>query len=74
MKMGKKDPRCSMSKSTKGKSPINKGGRNPLKLASPYEVPGVGECNPPKGPSLKEAPRLIRWRTTATAMSPRTEA
>ena len=56
MKMGKKDPRSSMSKSTQGKSPINKGGRNPLKSASPYEVPGVGEDCQPKGPSLKEAP------------------
>jgi hypothetical protein len=45
-----------MSKSTKGKSPINPTGRNPIKSASPYETPGVGECCPPKGPSLKEAP------------------
>lgn len=56
MKMGKKDPRDSMSKSVKGKSPINQGGKNPFKAASPYETPGVGECYPPKGPSLKPAP------------------
>lgn len=56
MKMGRKDPRASMSKSTKGKSPINGAGRNPIKSASPYETPGVGECCPPKGPSLKQAP------------------
>lgn len=56
MKMGKKDPRASMSKSAKGKSPINPTGRNPIKSASPYETPGVGECCPPKGPSLKQAP------------------
>ncbi|HSN17219.1 MAG TPA: hypothetical protein VLV87_03335 [Gammaproteobacteria bacterium] len=43
MKMGRKDPRASMSKSTKGKSPINAAGRNPIKSASPYETPGVGE-------------------------------
>jgi hypothetical protein len=55
MKMGKKDPRASMSRSTKGKSPINATGRNPIKSASPYETPGVGECCPPKGPSLKQA-------------------
>lgn len=55
MKMGKKDPRDSMSKSVKGKAP-NKGGRNPFKSASPYETAGVGECRPPKGPSLKQAP------------------
>jgi len=59
MKMGKKDPRSSMSKSVKGSSPINKGnkgGKNPFKSASPYETPGVGEACPPKGPSLKDAP------------------
>lgn len=56
MKMGKKDPRASMSKSAKGKSPINPTGRNPIKSASPYETPGVGECCPPEGPSLKQAP------------------
>lgn len=56
MKMGKKDPRASMSKSVKGKSPTQQGGKNPFKSASPYETPGVGECRPPKGPSLKDAP------------------
>ncbi len=56
MKMGKKDPRSSMSKSVKGKSPTNKGGKNPFTSASPYETPAVGECNPPKGPSLNQAP------------------
>ena len=56
MKMGKKDPRSSMSRSVKGSSPINKGGKNPFKSASPYETSGVGECSPPKGPSLKQAP------------------
>jgi len=56
MKMGKNDPRASMSKSTKGKSPINPTGRNPIKSAGPYETPGVGECCAPKGPSLKKAP------------------
>jgi hypothetical protein len=60
MKMGKKDPRSSMSKSSKGKSPINKGGKNPLKSASPYEVPGVGEGCPPKGLSQKAAPEADR--------------
>jgi len=54
MKMGKNDPRSSMSPSTKGK-PQNKGGKNPFKSASPYETPGVGEGCPPKGPSLKQA-------------------
>lgn len=44
MKMGKNDPRSSMSKSAKGKSPVNAGGRNPIKSAGPYETPGVGEC------------------------------
>lgn len=56
MKMGKNDPRVSMSKSVKGKSPINPAGRNPVKSASPYETPGVGECGAPKGPSVKKAP------------------
>ena len=56
MKMRKKDPRSSMSKSVKGTPPTNKAGKNPFKSASPYETPGVGECNPPKGPSLKSAP------------------
>ena len=56
MKMSRKDPRASMSKSIKGKSPINPTGRNPIRSASPYETPGVGECSPPKGPSLKQAP------------------
>ena len=56
MKVGRKDPRASMSKSVKGKSPINPTGRNPIKAASPYETPGVGENCPPKGPSLKKAP------------------
>ena len=56
MKMGKKDPRSSMSKSVKGSSPLNKGGTNPFKSASPYETPGVGEACPPKGPSLKQGP------------------
>ena len=56
MKMGKKDPRESMSKSVKGTSPVNKGDKHPFKSASPYEVPGVGECCPPKDPSLKPAP------------------
>lgn len=56
MKMGKNDPRSSMSKSVKGTSPINKGGKNPFKSASPYETPGVGECCPPQGPSQKKAP------------------
>jgi len=56
MKMGKSDPRASMSKSTKGKSPINPAGRNPVKSASPYETPGVGERCPPKGTSLKKVP------------------
>lgn len=55
MKMGKNDPRASMSKSTKGKSPINPTGRNPIKAASPAETPGVGEDCAPNGPSLKKA-------------------
>jgi len=56
MKMGKSDPRSSMSKSVKGKSPVNRGGKNPIKSPAPYEVPGVGECCAPKGPSLKNGP------------------
>ncbi len=56
MKMGKKDPRASMSKSVKAKSPINPTGRNPIKSASPYETPGVGEGCMPTGSSLKTAP------------------
>jgi hypothetical protein len=56
MKMGKNDPRSSMSKSAKGKSPVNRGGKNPIKSPAPYEVPGVGECCSPKGPNLKDAP------------------
>jgi hypothetical protein len=56
MKMGNKDPRASMSKSVKAKSPINPTGRNPITSASPYETPGVGEGCPPKGPSLKAVP------------------
>jgi hypothetical protein len=47
MKMGRTDPRNSMSRSVKGKSPVNKGGKNPFKSAGPYETPGVGECYPP---------------------------
>lgn len=57
MKMGKKDPRASMSKSAKGKSPINPTGRNPIKSAGPYETPGVGEGCPPKG-SRTSAPEV----------------
>lgn len=45
-----------MSKSAKGKSPINPTGRNPIKSASPYETRGVGEDYSPKGPSLKASP------------------
>ena len=56
MKMGRKDPRASMSKSVKGKSPVNPTGRNPIKSASPYETAGVGEDCAPKGPSLRAAP------------------
>jgi hypothetical protein len=58
MKMGKKDPRASMSKSAKGSSPINPTGRNPIKSASPYETPGVGEGCAPKGAGLKKAPTV----------------
>ena len=60
MKMGKNDPRSSMSRSVKGSSPLNKGGRNPFKSASPYETPGVGEGCQPKGPSLKKVPDAER--------------
>lgn len=55
MKMGKNDPRSSMSKSVKGKSPLHPTGRNPIKSASPYETPGVGECCAPKRPSTPSA-------------------
>lgn len=56
MKMGRKDPRASMSKSVRAKSSINPTGRNPIKSASPYETPGVGEdCSPARG-SRKTAP------------------
>ena len=54
--MGRKDPRSSMSKSVKGKSPMNPTGRNPFESGSPYETPGVGEGCTPKGPSLKQGP------------------
>ena len=47
MKMGKDDPRNSLSKSVKGKSPTGQGGKNPFKSAGPYETPGVGECCAP---------------------------
>jgi hypothetical protein len=43
-----------MSKSAKGSSPINPTGRNPIKSASPYETPGVGEGCAPKGAGLKK--------------------
>ncbi len=56
MKMGKNDPRSSMSKSTKGQSPINPTGRNPIKSAGPYETPGVGECCAPGSAGRKKAP------------------
>jgi hypothetical protein len=56
MKMGKNDPRASMGKSTKGKSPINTGGRNPIKSAGPYETPGIGETCSPAG--KKAAPAV----------------
>lgn len=55
MKMGSQDPRSSMSRSAKGKSPTGQGGKNPFKSAGPYETPGVGECCAPKGPSLDKA-------------------
>lgn len=56
MKMGRKDPRASMSKSVRAKSPINPTGRNPIKSASPYETPGVGEDCAPTRASRKTAP------------------
>ena len=56
MKMGKNDPRSSMSKSTKGKSPINPTGRNPIKSVGPYETPGVGECPTPAAAPRKPDP------------------
>jgi|GEM_PF-6989576 len=56
MKMGRKDPRSSMSKSVKAKSPINPTGRNPIKSASPYETPGVGEGCSPARARQKAAP------------------
>jgi len=56
MKMGRKDPRASMSKSVKAKSPINPTGRNPIKSASPYEISGVGEYCAPARASQKAAP------------------
>jgi hypothetical protein len=56
MKMGRKDPRASMSKSVKAKSPINPTGRNPIKSASPYETPSVGEGCAPVHASRKAAP------------------
>ena len=56
MKMGRKDPRASMSRSVKAKSPINPTGRNPIKSASPYETPGVGEGCAPARASQKAAP------------------
>src|SRR5438105_4859635 len=55
MKMGKNDPRSSMSKSVKGRSPLNPTGRNPIKSASPGETSGVGECCAPSG-KKKDAP------------------
>jgi hypothetical protein len=54
MKMGKKDPRSSMSKSTKAVL-AKKTGRNPIQSPGPYETPGVGEDCAPKGSSLKKA-------------------
>lgn len=55
MKMGRRDPRASMSKSVKGK-PINPTGRNPIKSASPYETAGVGEgCAPQDAKAVPEA-------------------
>lgn len=56
MKMGRKDPRASMSKSVKAKSPTNPTGRNPIKSASPYETPAVGEDCSPVRTSQKAAP------------------
>ena len=51
MKMGKNDPRSSLSKSVKGKSPTGQGGKNPFKSVSPYETPGAGEGRSPNGGS-----------------------
>ena len=48
MKIGRNDPRASMGKSTRGKSPMIATRRNPIKAASPYETTGVGECRAPK--------------------------
>jgi hypothetical protein len=56
MKMGRKDPRSSLSKSVKGESPTGQGGKNPIKSAGPYETPGVGECCAPKRARLDKAP------------------
>ena len=56
MKMSKKDPRASMSKSVKGKSPRGQSGRNPITSASPAETPGVGECCAPAAASVRSAP------------------
>ena len=64
MKMGKNDPRASMSKSVKGKSPINPAGRNPVKSASPYETPGVGECGAPSAAPNKPDPITADQRDT----------
>ncbi|HEX2667513.1 MAG TPA: hypothetical protein VHP13_03980 [Gammaproteobacteria bacterium] len=55
MKMGKNDPRSSMSKSVKGKLPVNVTGRNPIRSASPAETACVGEYCQSKEPSLKQA-------------------
>ena len=56
MKMGKKDPRSSMSKSTKGKPLGGQSGKNPIKSTSPYEVAGVGEGSAAKGRGTRKAP------------------
>jgi len=45
-----------MSKSVKGKSPVNPTGRNPIKSASPYETPGVGEGCAPTGSKAAPGP------------------
>ena len=42
MKMGKKEPISSMSKSVKGQPLRNPGGWNPIKPASLAETPSVG--------------------------------
>jgi hypothetical protein len=47
-----------MSKSVKAKSPINPTGRNPIKSASPYETPGVGEGCAPVRTSQTAAPAV----------------